>query len=59
MYFVETEAMKQVRQDALNKMFWDAVEDAKRKREAREAWLKASTCPHCGRHDPLPPWLMF
>jgi hypothetical protein len=34
------------------------AEEAKQKAEAREAHIKATTCPHCGRHDPVPPWLM-
>jgi len=33
------------------------LELGKKKREAREAY-EANRCPHCGRNDPLPPWLI-
>jgi phosphopantetheinyl transferase (holo-ACP synthase) len=29
-----------------------------KKHAAKEAWLKASTCPHCGQHPPIPPWFV-
>jgi hypothetical protein len=32
-------------------------DEARKKLEAREEFVKITTCPHCGRHDPLPPWL--
>jgi phosphopantetheinyl transferase (holo-ACP synthase) len=25
---------------------------------AKEAWLKANTCAHCGQHPQIPPWFV-
>jgi len=45
-------------EDQVKLAFLKSVEEAEKKTEARESWLKANTCPHCGQHPPLPPWLM-
>ena len=41
---------------AQHEQFQRMLEDARNKSEARKAW-EACKCPHCGRNDPLPPWL--
>lgn len=35
-----------------------AAEEHRKKAEAKAAWLRASTCPHCGQHPPIPPWFV-
>lgn len=41
-------------------MQWESsLEEARKKAEEKEEFIKANTCPHCGQCPPLPPWLMY
>jgi DNA repair exonuclease SbcCD ATPase subunit len=35
-----------------------AVEEERKKSEARKSWIETQTCPLCGQCLPLPVWLM-
>lgn len=56
MWFIETETDRKKREEAQRERLLLAGEAARAKSEARAAWL-AGKCPHCGRNDPMPPWL--
>lgn len=58
MWIVETDAQRAAREAAQAEATRRMLEDAARKNEARDAWLRLSTCEHCGQHPPLPPWLI-
>jgi hypothetical protein len=34
-----------------------AVEEERKKSEARKSWIETRTCPHCGQCPSLPVWL--
>lgn len=38
--------------------FAKRLQESSKKADDREAFIKSTTCPHCKRHDPIPPWLM-
>lgn len=50
----ETRRAHEAAKEQMRKMF----EEEKKKAEARDGWVKAHTCPHCGQCPPLPPWLI-
>ncbi|MBX9678834.1 MAG: hypothetical protein K2X38_08710 [Gemmataceae bacterium] len=54
---IDNQAHKKTK-EVLAEQFRKASEDAAKKFEAREQHIKATTCPHCGKHDPVPPWLL-
>lgn len=57
MWMIVTEADQKAYDEAWKKQWEKSLEAAKRKSEARDAHIKAGTCPHCGQCPPLPPWL--
>lgn len=57
MWMIQTAEDKERLKRQATAEFERMLKDAEKKREAREAW-EACKCPHCGRNDPLPPWLM-
>ena len=58
MWIIESEQERKIRDEQQLKIFERAMEDARKKMEAQEDFIKNTTCVHCGRHDLLPPWLM-
>lgn len=56
MWMIVTEEQQKQNREAQERIFEAMREDSKRKAEARKAH-EACKCPHCGRNDPLPPWL--
>ena len=56
MWYVVTPEETEKQNRYASEQFKRAVEEAERKRKARESH-DACKCPHCGRNDPLPPWL--
>lgn len=58
MWIVIDEKQQQASREAMERMFEQGRKEAEERRKAREAH-EACRCPHCGRNDPLPPWLMY
>ena len=58
MWIVVTPEQQKEAAERQRKIFDACAEEARKKREAREAHVRDTTCPHCGRHDAVPPWLM-
>jgi hypothetical protein len=54
MWFIETAAEKERREHNQAEQVHRMLEENRKKAEARERFIKATTCPHCGRHDPIP-----
>jgi len=48
---IEEDSKKQA--EILRKQF----EEGAQKVRDRKEFIEATTCPHCKRHDPVPPWL--
>ncbi len=48
----DRERQEQFMADQMRKM----IAEHEEKRKRRAAW-EAGKCPHCGRNDPIPPWL--
>lgn len=56
MWIVVTPEEEKAAKEAQMREFRRGLKKAEEKRKAREAH-EACRCPHCGRNDPLPPWL--
>lgn len=57
MWHIITEQQREEARKNQERIFERMREEGEEKRKAREAH-EARKCPHCGRNDPLPPWLM-
>jgi len=57
MWYVITKADEEKLREQGAERLRRSLEEARKKQEAREAHQKSTCCPHCGRSDPLPPWL--
>jgi hypothetical protein len=58
MWIFESEQERKTRDEQQLEMFEKTMEEAREKAEARDGFIKSTTCVYCGRHDTLPPWLM-
>ena len=59
MWYIVDEKEREENAKRIMENFKRASEEAAKREAARKAWLESHTCEHCGRHDPLPPWLMY
>lgn len=57
MWHIIDEERQEENRKRQQEIFDASREEAERKQKAREAH-EANKCPHCGRNDPLPPWLL-
>lgn len=55
-YHIITPEIQEAQRKSSELQFKMMMEEARQKSEARKAHEKCR-CPHCGRNDPLPPWL--
>lgn len=51
--YVTEEEMERQREQQMEQ-FRKACDEAARLRREKEEFIQATTCPHCGRHAPLP-----
>lgn len=54
---ITTEQQEREQAAAAAEQFRRHMEEAAEKDRRLREFVERTTCPHCGRHDPLPPWL--
>ena len=57
MWFIVTKEEQKRDREEVERIWSEWRERAGEKQKARESH-EAKRCPHCGRNDPLPPWLL-
>lgn len=57
MWMIESQLEKEKRDAYQQEQFARMVEESRKKDEALQKFKETHTCPHCGRCDPIPPWL--
>lgn len=57
MWHVVTEEDVRRSKEAAMRLYMEAVERERKKAEARRRHQETTKCEHCGRTDPIPPWL--
>ena len=57
MWMIELPEQKKEREATEKAQLYRMLKEGAEKVARREQYVKAHTCPHCGRCDPIPPWL--
>lgn len=58
MWILHSKADEERQRKDIEERFERKNQEQQAKAEAKQKWLKANTCPHCGQHPQMPPWFV-